>query len=120
MILVGAVFVAGPAGLLAKLTPQALDATFWIIVVFIYYILATMLPIDKIIGKIYPLFCCRFVVYGCGYCCHAVCAPSAITRVVGRFAEYQPSGSGIADLSDYVCKHSLRSYFGVSMLRRVR
>ena len=56
MILVGAVFVAGPAGLLAKLTPDALDTTFWIVVVFLYYILATMLPIDKIIGKIYPLF----------------------------------------------------------------
>lgn len=56
MILVGAVFVAGPAGLLAKLTPEALDTTFWIVVVFLYYILATMLPIDKIIGKIYPLF----------------------------------------------------------------
>ncbi len=56
MILVGSVFVAGPAGLLAKLTPEALDTTFWIIVVFVYYVLATMLPIDKIIGKIYPLF----------------------------------------------------------------
>ncbi|ERI81566.1 carbon starvation protein CstA [Bacteroides pyogenes F0041] len=56
MILVGSVFVAGPAGLLAKLTPQGLDATFWIIVVFVYYILATLLPVDKIIGKIYPLF----------------------------------------------------------------
>ena len=56
MILVGSVFVAGPAGLLAKLTPESLDATFWIIVVFIYYILATLLPVDKIIGKIYPLF----------------------------------------------------------------
>lgn len=56
MILVGAVFVAGPAGLLAKLTPDTLDTTFWIIVVFLYYILATLLPIDKIIGKIYPLF----------------------------------------------------------------
>ena len=56
MILVGAVFVAGPAGLLAKLTPEVLDTTFWIVVVFLYYILATMLPIDKIIGKIYPLF----------------------------------------------------------------
>ena len=56
MILVGAVFVAGPAGLLAKLTPEYLDATFWIFVVFIYYILATLLPVDKIIGKIYPLF----------------------------------------------------------------
>lgn len=56
MILVGAVFVAGPAGLLAKLTPDCLDVTFWIIVVFVYYVLATLLPIDKVIGKIYPLF----------------------------------------------------------------
>lgn len=56
MILVGAVFVAGPAGLLASLTPEALDTVFWIVVVFIYYILATLLPVDKIIGKIYPLF----------------------------------------------------------------
>ena len=56
MMLVGAVFVASPAGLLAKLTPEALDVNFWIIVIFVYYILATLLPIDKIIGKIYPLF----------------------------------------------------------------
>lgn len=56
MVLVGAVFVAGPAGLLAKLTPESLNATFWIFVVFIYYILATLLPVDKIIGKVYPLF----------------------------------------------------------------
>ncbi|WP_455668787.1 carbon starvation CstA family protein [Phocaeicola sp.] len=56
MILVGAVFVAGPAGLLAKLTPESLDATFWIIIVFVYYMLATLLPVDKIIGKVYPLF----------------------------------------------------------------
>lgn len=56
MVLVGSVFVAGPAGLLAKLTPEYLDATFWIIIVFAYYILATLLPVDKIIGKIYPFF----------------------------------------------------------------
>lgn len=56
MILVGAVFVAGPAGLLAKLTPGYLNETFWIIMVFVYYMLATLLPVDKIIGKIYPLF----------------------------------------------------------------
>lgn len=56
MVLVGAVFVAGPAGLLAMLTPETLDTNFWIIVVFVYYIIATMFPIDKIIGKIYPLF----------------------------------------------------------------
>ncbi|MDR0961589.1 MAG: carbon starvation protein A [Mediterranea sp.] len=56
MILVGAVFVAGPAGLLANLTPEVLSTTFWICVIFVYYIIATLLPIDKIIGKIYPVF----------------------------------------------------------------
>lgn len=56
MVLVGAVFVDGPAQLLAQLTPDHLDATFWIVVVFAYYILATLLPIDKIIGRIYPVF----------------------------------------------------------------
>ncbi len=56
MVLVGAVFISGPAGLLAGLTPQSLDMTFWVVVIFIYYMLATMLPIDKLIGKIYPIF----------------------------------------------------------------
>lgn len=56
MVLVGAVFVYSPALLLADLTPKTLDVMFWIFVVFIYYVLATLLPIDKIIGKIYPLF----------------------------------------------------------------
>ncbi|GAB6011549.1 carbon starvation CstA family protein [Viscerimonas tarda] len=56
LVLVGAVFVSGPAELLAGLTPKSLDFTFWVIVIFAYYVLATLLPIDKIIGKIYPLF----------------------------------------------------------------
>lgn len=56
MIIVGAVFIMGPAKILASLTPEVLDMTFWVWVVFIYYVLATMLPIDKIIGKIYPVF----------------------------------------------------------------
>jgi carbon starvation protein CstA len=56
MVIVGAVFIMGPAKILESLTPESLTITFWIWVVFIYYVLATMLPIDKIIGKIYPLF----------------------------------------------------------------
>jgi carbon starvation protein CstA len=56
MILVGAVFIVGPAGILASLTPDSLSKGFWIYVVFIYYIMATLLPIDKLIGRIYPLF----------------------------------------------------------------
>ena len=65
-VLVGAVFVAGPAGLLAKLTPDSLDLTFWATVVFVYYVLATLLPIDKIIGKIYPLFAIALIFMAVG------------------------------------------------------
>jgi carbon starvation protein CstA len=46
----------GPAKILSGLTPGILSMTFWVWVVFFYYILATLLPIDKIIGKIYPVF----------------------------------------------------------------
>ena len=56
MLLVGAVFVSGPAGLLAEITPDYLNMNVWIVIIFAYYILATLLPIDKLIGKIYPLF----------------------------------------------------------------
>ena len=56
MILVAAVFVSGPAELIAGMTPGWMDAYFWIIVIFLYYVLATLMPIDKIIGKVYPLF----------------------------------------------------------------
>jgi carbon starvation protein CstA len=56
MVIVGAVFIMGPAKILDDLSASYLSMTFWVFVVFIYYILATMLPIDKIIGRIYPVF----------------------------------------------------------------
>lgn len=56
MVLVGAVFVYNPADLLAMQTPEGLDKLFWIVVIFAYYMLATLLPIDKLIGKLYPVF----------------------------------------------------------------
>ena len=56
MVLVGAVFVSGPAELLAGMTPAVLNVNFWIVAIFLYYVLATLLPIDKIIGRIYPVF----------------------------------------------------------------
>ena len=56
LLLTGTVFVTSPAALIAKLTPNSLSVTFWIIVILLYYILATLLPIDKLIGKLYPVF----------------------------------------------------------------
>lgn len=59
MVLVGTVFVTTPAGLLSSLTEGwgVWGSTiFWSAVIFIYYILATLLPIDALIGRIYPIF----------------------------------------------------------------
>lgn len=56
LILVGGVFVVTTSGLIASLTPASLDATFWATVIFIYYLLATLFPIDKLIGNFYPVF----------------------------------------------------------------
>lgn len=56
MILVGAVFVINPAELLAGMTPPSMTRVFWIGIIFAYYILATLLPIDKLIGNLYPIF----------------------------------------------------------------
>ena len=56
LVLCGTVFVTSPAGLLDKLTPDWMNGTFWSVVILVYYLLATLLPIDKLIGKLYPIF----------------------------------------------------------------
>jgi carbon starvation protein CstA len=56
LIMVGTVFIMGPAKILVGITDGSSSLLFWLVVIFAYYILATLLPIDKIIGKIYPVF----------------------------------------------------------------
>ncbi|SKC47372.1 Carbon starvation protein CstA [Bacteroidales bacterium WCE2004] len=58
LVLVGAVFVYSPAVILKDLAGDGTNTAFmvWAGVIFVYYIIATMLPIDKIIGRIYPFF----------------------------------------------------------------
>ena len=65
LVMIGVVFMVGPAQLIALLTPDALGVQFWTIVVLIYYFLATLLPIDKIIGKIYPVFGLALIIMAC-------------------------------------------------------
>ena len=56
LLLTGTVFVTSPAALIDTLTGGKLGSIFWIVVILIYYVLATLLPIDKIIGRLYPIF----------------------------------------------------------------
>ena len=56
LVLVGTVFVVTPADLLAQMPPEYMNRWVWVAVIFLYYILATMLPIGALIGRLYPLF----------------------------------------------------------------
>lgn len=57
LVLVGTVFMTGPANLLTNLNLFGIgNFNTWLVIIFAYYFLATILPIDKIIGKIYPIF----------------------------------------------------------------
>lgn len=64
LILVGVVFVAGPAGLLSQLT--GMHSMLFVAIIFAYYFLATILPVDKIIGRIYPFFAVLLVFMAVG------------------------------------------------------
>lgn len=76
MFLVGSAFVYTPAGLLASMTSGFTIGEFtftpkaalyvWAVVIFIYYIIACLMPIDKIIGRIYPVFAVALIFMAVG------------------------------------------------------
>ncbi len=74
LLMVGAVFVYSPSLIMADMCNQITTPTlsllsqpiFWIVIIFCYYIIATLLPIDKIIGRIYPLFAIALLVMATG------------------------------------------------------
>ena len=56
LVLCGTVFVTSPAELLQRFTEGWMDGKIWSVIILGYYLLATLLPIDKLIGKLYPAF----------------------------------------------------------------
>lgn len=64
LVLVGTVFVSSPAALLANMT--SVSALWWTGIIIVYYIVATVLPIDKVIGRIYPLFGAALLIMALG------------------------------------------------------
>lgn len=66
LLLVGTVFVSTPASLLHVLMDGKVALGIIVAAIFIYYILATLLPIDKIIGRLYPYFGALLVISALG------------------------------------------------------
>lgn len=58
LILVATVFVVTPANLIVSILPKGLAVLPWVIgLIFAYYLISTVLPIDQALGKVYPIFC---------------------------------------------------------------
>ena len=74
LVLTGTVFVNSPAALIVTLfkgmgsgvAPIFTNILFWIVIILLYYVLATLLPIDKVIGKLYPVFGVILIVMALG------------------------------------------------------
>lgn len=90
MILVGAVFVLGPAELLAAKT--GVSKLVWIVGIFAYYFLATVLPIHVVIGRIYPFFAALLVIMAVGLMGALIFKGYPVIPEPDFFANHDPKG----------------------------
>ena len=95
LVLVGTTFSTGPAGLLASLTPTVLTAHFGLVVILLYYLCATFLPIDKIIGKLYPIFGICLIIMALGVAGGIIFGGYQMPELWDHFANEDPNGKPI-------------------------
>ncbi|MBR7073713.1 MAG: carbon starvation protein A [Oscillospiraceae bacterium] len=101
LIMVGTVFAVGPAGLLVTLFKNSgvesgivLNPAFWLAIILCYYFIATFISVDKVIGKIYPLFgiCLIIMAIGVGF---GTVAHGGIPEIFSNFKSLHPKGTPI-------------------------
>ena len=102
LIMVGTVFAVGPAGLIVTLCKNngvsgVLSTTlFWLIVILVYYFIATFISIDKIIGKVYPLFGMCLIIMAVGVIIGIFPNPNyTIPELWSHLYNMHPSGTPI-------------------------
>ena len=102
LVMVGTVFAVGPAGLIVTLFAQGgiggilANAEFWLWIVLAYYFIATFLSIDKIIGKIYPIFGVCLIVMAVGVILGIfVNSQYGIPEIWDNFTNMHPDGTPI-------------------------
>lgn len=103
LVMVGTVFAVGPAGLIVELfsnssaqTAILLNPKFWTAVVLLYYFVATFVPIDKVIGKIYPIFGACLIIMAVGVCFGILTGKgNAIPEIWSHAGNMHPKGTPI-------------------------
>lgn len=90
LILVTAVFVVSPSTLLSELTLGGMPAWSWMIIILVYYLLSAILPIDKIIGKAYPIFGVILIVMALAVVGGIIFQPEKypMLELIGHFKDY--------------------------------
>ena len=102
LVMVGTVFAVGPAGLIQLLCSKGgsegilASKMFWLILILVYYFIATFLSIDKIIGKIYPVFGICLIIMAVGVIFGIFTNPAyTIPEIWANFNNMHPSGTPI-------------------------
>ena len=101
LVMVGTVFAVGPAGLIQLLCKNGgatgifSQTLFWLILILIYYFIATFLSIDKIIGKIYPVFGICLIIMAAGVALGIFTHGYTIPEIWNNFSNQHPSGTPI-------------------------
>ena len=100
--MVGTVFAVGPAGLIVELCSQSgasgvlTSLLFWLIIILVYYFIATFISIDAVIGKIYPIFGICLIIMAVGVIVGIFTNPAyTIPEIWDHFGSMHPSGTPI-------------------------
>ena len=94
MILVGTVFATTPADILDGMMVDdgfLWSKYFWVIIIFAYYILATLLPIDKLIGRIYPVFGLALLIMAVGLGYGIFTQDGVMPEITEAFSNHHPT-----------------------------
>lgn len=102
LVMVGTVFAVGPAGLIVTLISKGgvggiLTSTeFWLWIILAYYFIATFLSIDKIIGRVYPIFGICLIIMALGVII-GIFTNSAYTipEIWSNFSNMHPKGTPV-------------------------
>lgn len=91
LVLAGTVFVTTPAALLQSMAPLGQTQWIWVAIIFVYYIIATLLPIDKLIGKVYPTFGCALLIMAACLLFHIYYSKGAVPEITDQpFMSHHP------------------------------
>ena len=101
LVMVGTVFAVGPAGLLVVLFKNngasgvVTQAAFWLLLILIYYFIAAFISIDKIIGRIYPLFGICLIIMAIGVAIGTLTSGKEMPELWSHFYNMHPNGKPV-------------------------